>query len=82
MSLRDYLDTLAEGIIGDFPNRGIVGLAMDLEDFPLDSRILLPLGIIVNELLTNAMKYAFQGWGIWRFSRPGRGRNSSPFAGP
>lgn len=29
--------------------------------FVLDARVLSPLGIIVNELLTNAMKYAFSG---------------------
>ncbi len=61
MSIRDYLGSLAEGIIADFPNRGIVALSMEVEDFPLESRILLPLGIMVNELLTNAMKYAFLG---------------------
>ena len=27
----------------------------------LDSKTLFPLGIIINELLTNIMKYAFQG---------------------
>jgi two-component sensor histidine kinase len=32
-----------------------------LDDFRFSSRLMLNLGLIVNELLTNSMKYAFTG---------------------
>ncbi len=60
-SVRDYLTALAEEIIGSFPNRGIVKVETKIEDFILNINTLSPLGIIVNELLTNMMKYAFVG---------------------
>ena len=34
---------------------------LTIEDIPLSSRVLSPLGIILNELITNSIKYAFQG---------------------
>ena len=32
-----------------------------IEDFTVGTKIIFPVGIIVNELLTNSMKYAFIG---------------------
>ena len=60
LSVKDYLQSLAEEIIGSFPNRGIVKIETSMEDFILNISLLTPLGIIVNELLTNMMKYAFK----------------------
>ena len=39
-------------------NRGI-SLKLDLEKIPLDMDIAIPLGIIVNELVSNSLKHAF-----------------------
>lgn len=61
LSVKDYLSTLADEIVSNFPNRGIVKLEKQLQDFSLDARRLQPLGIIVNELITNTMKHAFRG---------------------
>ena len=36
-----------------------IALDKQIADFQLDSKRLFPLGIIINELLTNIMKYAF-----------------------
>lgn len=61
LSLKDYLPALAKDIVGNFPNRDSVELRIEVEDFRFGPAVLQPLGIIVNELLTNAMKYAFTG---------------------
>lgn len=61
LSVKDYLLPLTEEIVGSFPNRKMVKIKTDIEDFILNIQILTPLGIIINELLTNTMKHAFAG---------------------
>ncbi len=59
LSIKSYLQTMADEIINNFPNRGKVKLEINIEDFILNVKVLAPLGIIINELLTNIMKHAF-----------------------
>ncbi len=59
ISLADYLPDLIDEIILNFPNNDSVKVEKHIEDFILDAKKLHPLGIIINELLTNIMKYAF-----------------------
>ena len=54
-----YLDSLVDEILGNFPGIELIRVEKRLDDFMLDAVRLQPLGIILNELLTNAMKYAF-----------------------
>lgn len=61
ISAREYLPALIKEIIDNFPNRESVSVATDIEDITLDARVLSAVGIIINELITNAMKYAFDG---------------------
>jgi PAS domain S-box-containing protein len=61
LNIREYILPLVEDIINGFPNSGIIKKVMEIEDFILNIRILSPLGIIINELLTNIMKHAFIG---------------------
>ncbi|HUW42512.1 MAG TPA: PAS domain S-box protein [Rectinemataceae bacterium] len=61
LSVRDYVTALARDVVDNFPNRDSVELDIEAEDFRLGARVLQPLGIILNELLTNAMKHAFVG---------------------
>lgn len=61
MSVKRYLPSLIEQIIKNFPNSRIVKTEVQVEDFILDSKKLSSIGIIINELLTNIMKYAFIG---------------------
>jgi PAS domain S-box-containing protein len=61
MSLRTYLPPLIEEIAAVFPNQDSVKIEMKIDDIVLGVRALSPLGIIVNELLTNAMRHAFSG---------------------
>ncbi len=60
-SIGEYLPDLVDEIVGNFPGGGSVNIEKDVEDIVLDARCLSTIGIIVNELLTNIMKYAFAG---------------------
>ncbi len=60
-SLKQYLEDLIDDIITlSFSNTNIT-ITKQIDDFQLDPKRLVPVGIIVNELLTNVMKYAFPG---------------------
>jgi two-component sensor histidine kinase len=43
-----------------FPNKDKVKIETKVDDFIIDINILSPMGIIINELIANAMKHAFQ----------------------
>ena len=59
LSVKNYLDDLTETIVALFPGKAKVKLDRQIADFNLNAKRLFPLGIIINELLTNIMKYAF-----------------------
>ena len=61
LSVLDYLSPLVDEIINNFPNYHIVTIEKAIENFLLPTSMLFPIGIMINELLTNAMKYAFVG---------------------
>jgi PAS domain S-box-containing protein len=61
MPMDDYFSPLIDEIISNFPNSINVAIEKNIENFELDVKKLQPLGIIINELLTNIMKYAFIG---------------------
>jgi PAS domain S-box-containing protein len=61
ISVKIYLTHLLDQIVDTFPNRDLITMDKQIDDFVLDASKLTPLGIIVNELLTNIMKYAFAG---------------------
>jgi two-component sensor histidine kinase len=61
VSIKEYLTSLSEEIIHNFPNRINVTLRTEIEDFQLNADATSSLGILINELLTNSMKYAFVG---------------------
>jgi len=61
MKIGDYLPSLIKEIVSMFPHKEAVTIETEMADFLLSAKILSPLGIIVNELVTNSMKYAFIG---------------------
>jgi len=58
ISVSDYVNQLLDSIFEQFPRRRI-RVERNIDDFTLDSTKLFPLGIILNELITNSFKYAF-----------------------
>lgn len=68
LSCQEYLLPLASDIIHSFPNGNRIGLEANVTDYVMNVQLLTPLGIIINELLTNAMKHAFNGMDSGRIS--------------
>ena len=61
MSVKDYLPVVIEQIVENFSGKARIDVKINIDDFILHTKQLQPLGIIVNELTTNIMKYAFSG---------------------
>jgi PAS domain S-box-containing protein len=62
LDLSDYVHELTEQLArNNALNEQRVSLAFDLERIPLNLKQAVPCGLILNELLTNAFKHAFQG---------------------
>jgi len=59
MSLKEYLPALCADIVGTFPHGEAVTLETDLDDSRFGIATLSNLGIMVNEIVSNSMKYAF-----------------------
>ena len=60
-SVMNYLEGLADTVMALFPDDTHITLEKRIVDFDLKSADLFLLGLITNELLTNVMKYAFDG---------------------
>lgn len=60
-SCKAFLEDILQMLLSFFPETVSVRLETQLDDFNLSAKKLFPLGIIVNEIVTNIMKYAFIG---------------------
>lgn len=61
VSICNYINTLVGQIERTFQNPGNASIQVVCEDIQLDLDTAIPLGLIVNELVTNAYKHAFTG---------------------
>jgi PAS domain S-box-containing protein len=61
VSASQYIPPLVHEILSNFPQDAKIKTEMHIEDFTINVKRLQPLGIIINELITNIMKYAFVG---------------------
>lgn len=60
VEMKDYLTTLGESLLDTFGERAeAVTLAITMDEVELDVDTAVPIGLIVNELITNSLKYAF-----------------------
>jgi two-component sensor histidine kinase len=77
VSSLEYLGDLIDSIVLSSSVATRVKILRELEDLPLDADMLFPLGLILNEALTNVFKYAFPdhrpGCVTIRFAADGRG---------
>ncbi|MEZ7893076.1 MAG: PAS domain S-box protein [Candidatus Wallbacteria bacterium] len=61
ISIKDYIPTLVNEIASIFSKNSPLRIQTQIEDIVLGVNILTPLGIILNELISNAVKHAFDG---------------------
>jgi len=59
IEMKDYVLNLTESIIDSFGADGKIKLELAMENLDLDIDTAVPIGLIINELITNAVKYAF-----------------------
>lgn len=58
----DYIKTLARELFNTYIKKpGRIDLQIDVKDLMLDTDIAVPLGLVVNELISNSLKHAFPG---------------------
>lgn len=61
MSVSEYIPDLIKDILRAFPDHEKITVTLDIDNFELDAFRLTSLGMIINELTFNSMKYAFTG---------------------
>lgn len=60
INFKDYIDDLAVGLFQAYGvNMGIIKLNLNVEEISMDIDHAIPAGLIINELITNSIKYAF-----------------------
>ncbi|MGI9552520.1 MAG: tetratricopeptide repeat-containing sensor histidine kinase [Aurantibacter sp.] len=63
IEMKDYLIDLAEYIADAFGMKEQVAIDIEMKKLELDVDMAIPIGLIINELLTNSLKYAFPSGG-------------------
>ena len=61
IEMKDYFTQLAESLLESYETKDNIKVAVNMDPLELDVDTAVPLGLIVNELLTNTIKYAFGG---------------------
>jgi two-component sensor histidine kinase len=59
IEMKDYFENLCENILDSYNETDRVKVTIEMKELNLDVDTAVPLGLIVNELFTNALKYAF-----------------------
>lgn len=59
IEMKDYFVNLGNSLINSYGAEQRITLRCEMKDIDLDVDMAIPIGLIVNELLTNSMKYAF-----------------------
>ncbi|CAM4220608.1 histidine kinase dimerization/phosphoacceptor domain -containing protein [Zobellia roscoffensis] len=59
VEMKSYFEQLGEYIIDAFAANEQVHLKVEMQNLELDVDLAIPIGLIVNELFTNSLKYAF-----------------------
>ena len=61
VSVKDYTERIVESLLAISPEAAHITVERQIADFALSAKQVLPVGIVLNELLTNIFKHAFAG---------------------
>ncbi|QUH22585.1 PAS domain S-box protein [Methanobacterium alkalithermotolerans] len=59
INFQNYAQQLLEGILSSFDKSRCIKTNFEIDDIPINLETAIPLGLIINELVTNSIKYAF-----------------------
>ncbi|MCR9015438.1 sensor histidine kinase [Aquiflexum gelatinilyticum] len=59
IEMKNYFENLCENILDSYNETDRIKVDIEMKEIELDVDTAVPLGLIVNELLTNSLKYAF-----------------------
>ncbi|MEO7766063.1 MAG: sensor histidine kinase, partial [Ferruginibacter sp.] len=59
IEMKKYFQNLAENILDSYNESGRIKVDINMSEMDLDIDTAVPVGLIVNELMTNSLKYAF-----------------------
>ena len=59
INMRDYLHEMVDYLLESFDRQSTVTARCNLADVQLEVSLATPLGLIINEVITNSLKYAF-----------------------
>ena len=60
INFKQYIEKLIYDILYTYGiKKGTIKAQLDIEDVPINIDTAIPLGLIINELITNSVKYAF-----------------------
>lgn len=59
IEMKNYFENLCENILDSYNETDRIKVNIEMNEIELDVDTAVPLGLIVNELLTNSLKYAF-----------------------
>lgn len=61
VDFKEYIKDITRGLFQSYgAKKGKIGLIMDLDDISFDINSAIPCGLIINELVTNSLKHAFE----------------------
>lgn len=60
INMQHYVDSLTRDLLATYNQQG-VDLNLDLDEVQINIETAIPLGLIINELVSNSLKYAFKG---------------------
>ena len=61
IDLRSYLEDIVSSLIDNMAPVGKISLTLDVESSPINIDFAVPLGLAINEIVTNSIKHAFPG---------------------
>ena len=61
VNIMEYIEDLAMALVASYHREGQVTLKLDMADIRFNIDMAVPCGLIINELMTNSLKYAFPG---------------------